>query len=98
MRLILGLCLLLPLLSCGPVSLAQAERECLHQARLAQQPRGSIGVGVGSDGQAKVVGDITISSDYLTGRDPAQVYDSCVVRRSGEMPSRPFTSIPERQK
>ena len=44
MRAILALCLTLPLLACGPVSLAQAERECLHQARLAQQPRGSVAV------------------------------------------------------
>ena len=94
MRVILALCATLPLLSCGPIPLAQAERECLSQARLAQQPRGSVGLGIGSDGAARVVGDITISSDYLTGRDPSQVYDNCVVRRSGVMPSRPFTSIP----
>lgn len=98
MRAILALFLTLPLLSCGPVSLAQAERECLHQARLAQQPRGSVGLGIGSDGRAHVVGDVTISSDFLSGRDPSQVYDNCVVRRSGEMPSRPFTSIPASQK
>jgi hypothetical protein len=94
MRALIALCLTLPLLSCGPVSLAQAERDCLHTARLAEQPRGSVGVGIGSDGRAKVVGDITISSDFLQGRDPAQVYDSCVMRKSGQMPSRPFTDIP----
>lgn len=94
MRVILCLCAALPLMSCGPIPLAQAERECLSQARLAQQPRGSVGLGVGSDGRAHVVGDVTISSDFLNGRDPSQVYDNCVVRRSGEMPSRPFTSIP----
>ena len=96
MRAVLAL-LLLPLVACGPVSQSQAEKECLHQARLAQQPRGTIGLGVGSDGRAHVVGDITISSDYLSGRDPSQVYDNCVVRRSGVMPSRPFTSIPASQ-
>ena len=64
--------------ACGPVSLAQAERECLSQARLAEQPRGNV----------------TITSDYLQGRDPSQVYQNCVVRRSGEFPSRSYSSIP----
>lgn len=85
---------LLTLTACGPVSLQQAERECLPEARLAQQPRGNIGLGIGSDGKARVVGEITVTSDFLQGRDPSQVYDNCVVRRSGQFPSRPFSSIP----
>ena len=88
----------LPLLACGPISPQQAERECLAQARLAQQPRGSVAVGIGSDGKARSAIDVTISSDFLQGRDPSQVYDNCVVRRSGQMPSRPFSSIPASQK
>ncbi|EKD59812.1 MAG: hypothetical protein ACD_54C01123G0002, partial [uncultured bacterium] len=40
MRPILALLLLLPLIACGPVSREQAERDCLHTARLAEQPRG----------------------------------------------------------
>lgn len=89
---------LLFLAACGPIPRAQAEKQCLHQARLAEHPRGSVGVGIGSDGKPHVVGDITITSDYLQGRDPSQVYDNCVFHRSGEMPSRPFTSIPASQK
>ena len=89
-----ALCAALTLVACGPVSLPQAERECLSQARLAQQPRGSIGLGIGSDGKARVVGGVTITSDYLQGSDPSQVYDNCVVRRSGQFPSRPFSAIP----
>lgn len=94
MRPILALLLLLPLIACGPVSREQAERDCLHTARLAQQPRGSVGVGVDSNGKVQPQFDVTVSSDYLSGRDPSQVYDSCVMRKSGQMPSRPFTSIP----
>ena len=90
----LVLILMIPLLGCGPVSLQQAERECLSQARLAQQPRGSVGIGIGSDGKVRPTFDVTISSDYIQGRDPAQVYDACVMRRSGQMPQRPFGSIP----
>jgi len=85
---------LLPLLACGPIPVPQAERECLAQARLAQQPRGSVSVGFGSDGKVRPAFDVTISSDYIQGRDPSQVYDNCVVRRSGQMPSRAFSSIP----
>ena len=94
MRPILALLVLLPLIACGPVSREQAERECLHTARLAQQPRGSVGIGVDSRGKVQPQFDVTVSSDYLSGRDPSQVYDSCVMRRSGQMPSRPFSSIP----
>lgn len=96
MRQTLALALLL-LAACGPIPRAQAEKQCLHEARLAEHPRGSVGLGVGSDGQTHLMGDITISSDYLQGRDPSQVYDNCVFHRSGEMPSRAFTSIPASQ-
>lgn len=94
MRPILALLLLLPLIACGPVSREQAERDCLHTARLAEQPRGSVGVGVDSNGKVQPQFDVTVSSDYLSGRDPSQVYDSCVMRKSGQMPSRSFSSIP----
>jgi hypothetical protein len=97
MRAGLALAALLPLLACGPVSRAQAERECLSQARLAEHPRGSVGVGMDSTGKLSPTFDVTISSDYLQGRDPSQLYDNCVMRRSGEMPSRPYTSIPAQQ-
>ena len=94
MRPILALLALLPLIACGPVSREQAERDCLHTARLAQQPRGSVGIGVDSTGKVQPQFDVTVSSDYLSGRDPSQVYDSCVMRKSGQMPSRSFSSIP----
>jgi hypothetical protein len=85
----------LALISCGPVPLAQAERECLEEARLAQRPRGEVAVGIGSDGRIGGAFDITIGSDYLAGRDPAAVYDLCVQRKSGQPPSRPLYSFPE---
>lgn len=98
MRSLITLIMCLPLLACGPVSVAQAERDCLAQARLAQQPRGSVGLGIGSDGKVRPTFDISISSDFIQGRDPSQVFDNCVVRRSGQMPQRPFTSIPASKK
>lgn len=87
-------CLLIT--ACGPIPLVQAEKECLERAQLAQQPRGEVSLGVGSNG--KPAGGLTvgISSDYIQGRDPSQVFDSCVFQRAGQMPSRPFNTYPPR--
>lgn len=78
------------LAACGPMTLAEAERQCFDRARLAQQPRGEIGVGVGSNGRASAGIELSVSSDYLMGRDPAAVYETCVMSKAGEPPSRPL--------
>ena len=83
------------LLACGPIPLPQAERECYQRARLAQQPRGEIGVGVGSDGKVRSRLEMTVTSDFLQGRDPSAVYDACVFQKSGQAPSRPLYSFPD---
>ena len=88
----LGLILLGLLAACGPVPREVAERNCYERARLAQQPRGEIRAGLGSDGEAAGGFDIAVSSDFLMGRDPAQVYDSCVYQQSGQLPSQPLYS------
>jgi hypothetical protein len=84
--------LLFLLAACGPVSLQQAERACFDRARLAQQPRGSVGVGVNSNGQTSGVLDLQVSTDFLQGRDPSAVYDQCVFQKSGLAPSQPLYS------
>lgn len=86
---------LLALAACGPVPVAQAERECFERARLAAAPRGEVGFGVGSDGSSAANLSLSVSSDFLTGRDPSQVYDSCVYQKSGQPPSRPLYSRPD---
>lgn len=83
------------LTACGPVSVEQAERECFQRARLAQQPRGEVGIGVTTDGGAVGVLELDVSSDYLMGRDPAAVYETCVMAKSGEPPSRPLYARPD---
>lgn len=82
------------LTACGPLPLPQAEKVCIEDARLAQRPRGSVGLGYGSGGFG-AVGDVTITSDFLFGRDPDAVYADCVRNRSGQSPSRPFSSLPQ---
>ena len=89
-------CLMLVLAACGPVSVQQAERECLPKARLAQQPRGEVAVGVNSNGQAGGRVELNVSSHFLLGRDPNQVFETCVIQRSGALPSKPFYSYPEK--
>lgn len=84
--------LVLLLASCGPVSLPQAERACFERARLAQQPRGTVGVGVNSNGKTSGLLDLQVSTDFLQGRDPAAVYDQCVYQKSGLPPSQPLYS------
>lgn len=83
------------LAACGPVSLAQAERQCFERARLAERPRGAVVIGIDSGGRVGGGVELDISGDYLRGRDPAAVYDSCVVARSGEPPSQPLYARPD---
>ncbi len=81
------------LASCAPVPLEIAEGQCADQARLAQHPRGSISVAADSQGHLGASVEIGISSDFVTGQDPDQVYSNCVFQRSGLYPSRPFSSL-----
>jgi hypothetical protein len=90
-----GPALLLALAACGPVSVAQAERECFETARLAAAPRGEIGVGVTSTGEVSPRFRLEVSSDYFQGRDPSALYDACVFRKSGQPPRRPLYDRPD---
>lgn len=92
-----GLLLILPALlaACGPMTLAQAERQCFERARLAKQPRGEASVGASSDGRKAAGFELNVSSDFILGRDPAAVYESCVMQKTGEPPSRPLYLRPD---
>lgn len=88
----LGLALLS---ACAPVSPAEAERICFERARLAAAPRGEVGIGINSRGQTASRLELNLSSDYIRGRDPSAVYDSCVYQKSGQLPSQPLYSRPD---
>jgi hypothetical protein len=92
---LVGLLLPLILIACGPISLAEAERQCFERARLAKQPRGEVSVGARSDGRAAAGLELNVSSDFLMGKDPSAVYDSCVMAKAGEPPSRPLYARPD---
>ena len=97
MRTRMGLTLLLPLVlaACGPMTLAEAERQCFERARLAKQPRGEVTVGAGTGGRTSAGFELNVSSDFLMGKDPSAVYDSCVMQKAGEPPSRPLYMRPD---
>jgi hypothetical protein len=85
---------LVMLVACGPISVQDAESQCFERVRLAQQPRGEMAIGMSSDGTMDASLEVTATSDYLMGKDPSAVFDSCVMAKSGEMPSRPLYQMP----
>ena len=86
----LALAALAALAACGPVSPELAAKQCEERARAATGPTGSIGIGVNNKGDTRARASIGITSDYLYGRDPYEVYDSCVRRKTGQGPIRPL--------
>jgi hypothetical protein len=89
--LLIFLVLPLTLTACDTtVSAERAYEECSERARLAERPRGSVGLGVGSGGRAVSSFDVTVTGDFLAGRDPYVVYDQCFRRLTGAGPTRPL--------
>lgn len=86
--------LLAALVACGPIPVEQAERACVDSALSAKHPRGKIGLGINSDGDVATTAELSVSSDYLMGRDPSDVFNSCVKSRSGQFPTRPLYDQP----
>jgi hypothetical protein len=83
----------LALIACGPISVEQAERQCLERAQLAQEPQVEVALGVNNRGQVLTGGSFGISTDYLAGRDPSAVFDACVKSQSGQFPTRSFSEL-----
>lgn len=91
------LTLLIALAACAPVPVERAEASCMRDAELASRPRGEVTMGViGGGGSAGPVGrvELEVSSDYLMGRDPSDVFNRCVMRRSGQLPTRSLADQP----
>lgn len=77
--------------ACAPVMMSPeaAADICEEQARAAQGPTGRVTVGVNSNSGPSTSVEVGLSSDFLAGRDPLEVYRECVRRRSGQEPIRP---------
>lgn len=91
MRVLIALVCLAGIAACTPALLSpdEAARVCEREARAAQAPTGSVSIGANSGGEISTGIAIGVTSDFLAGRDPLQVYEDCVFRRSGEAPIRP---------
>lgn len=83
---------LLGLAACGPISPERAADMCEERARAAQGVTGEAAIGIGNGGRLITDVDvgISISSDTIRGRDPYEVYDSCVRQKTGQGPIRPL--------
>jgi hypothetical protein len=80
--------------ACGPITVAEAERQCLERARLAKGPTGEVVIGVGSGGATAAGIEVEVGSDFILGRDPSAVFENCVMQKTGELPSRPLIQQP----
>ena len=74
---------------CIPISPEAAARQCEERARAATGLTGVIDAGFDQDGPAIGDWEVGITSDALLGRDPYEVYDSCVREKTGQGPIRP---------
>jgi len=73
----------LVLAACGPVPPERAHEICEQRARAAQGPTGELRMGVNSLTGPSIGGEISVSSDFLAGLDPLQVYERCIFERTG---------------
>ncbi len=89
MRHLVLLAALTVLAGCGPMSPERAADVCEDRANAAVAPTGEIGVGIGNRGTGGSF-EIGVTSDYLRGRDPYVVYESCVRQKTGQGPIRPL--------
>lgn len=82
---------LLVLAACTPppVDPVRAAEICEDRARAAQGPTGRVTVGTNSRTGGFGGVQVGVSSDFLTGRDPLEVYTECVFDRTGAEPIRP---------
>lgn len=72
-----------------PVSPERAADFCEDRARAAQGPTGGVTIGTNSRTGGFASVEIGVSSDFVAGRDPLEVYRSCVFDRTGAAPIRP---------
>ncbi len=79
----------LVLAACGPIDPSIAADQCEERARQAAGPFGEVRIGGGSAGPRGAI-EVGITSDFIRGRDPYEVYDTCVREKTGQGPIRPL--------
>ena len=89
MRLLPLIALAMIVAGCAPPTPEQAAQRCEERAQAAQAPRVGLTLGANSDSGAFASGSISVSGDLLRGRDPLEVYETCVIQMTGQPPIRP---------
>lgn len=84
--------MLLSCAACGPVSVAQAERNCAGTQGTAGLS-GLARMGYASPGGLRSSLEIDLNTQSDTGRDLSAEYAACVYRQSGELPRRPLSAL-----
>jgi hypothetical protein len=92
--------LVLALGACAPqlVPVEVAEAQCVRSVLSggAGNPSLSLGIGTSSGNHSGLSTGIGLSTTFPVGsRSPAEQYDACVLRRSGQPPVTPFADRPE---
>jgi hypothetical protein len=85
-----GLALCALAASCGPpppVSPERAAEICAERARAAAGPTGAVRVGANSRTGLETGVAVGLSGDFLRGRDPQEVYRTCVMDLVGGTPA-----------
>ena len=62
--------------SIKPLTKKEIENICKKKKLEASKPMTNVSLATGSEGPKYQIG-ITMSSDYITGRDPEEVYQEC---------------------
>ena len=74
---------------CAPPTPEQVAARCEERARAAQAPEVDLRIGANSDSGGFASASIGLSADFLRGRDPLEVYETCVMELTGAPPIRP---------
>ena len=76
----LSFCFLIGCATSEPITLTQKQIESIcHNKKIeATKPTTNLSLATGSDGPKYQIG-ITMSSDYIAGRDPNEVYKQCLM-------------------
>lgn len=91
MRITLPFLGLVALMACDPRATdpERVAEQCEQRARAAQGPTGGVAIGANNRSGLRTAVNIGVSADYLAGRDPLEVYETCVFDRTGAAPTRP---------
>ncbi|GGH61702.1 hypothetical protein GVY41_15920 [Frigidibacter albus] len=79
----------LALASCGPIPVARAEAFCADRFATPPPISGRAKAGVSSNGGVVTDFEVEFAPSISSG-DPSAAYTACVVRKSGEYPTRPL--------